>query len=98
MMAGGSASTISGYILDLIGRTTMRKFTIPDIRLPDGTLQKGGTTYGLPYTIEKRRANEAEQLLINSKWNAYLAKGNFAPGEKVPADYKNMFFRKYNQE
>ena len=98
MMSGGSASTISGYILDLIGRTTMREFTSPDIRLPDGTLQKGGTTYGLPYTIEKRRANEAEQLLINSKWNAYLAKGNFAPGEKVPDDYKNMFFRKYNQE
>lgn len=98
MMSGGSASTISGYILDLIGRTTMRKFTIPDIRLPDGTLQKGGTTYGLPYTIEKRKASEAEQLLINSKWKAYLASGNFAQGEKVPDEYRNMFYRKYNQE
>ncbi len=96
-MSGGSASTIAGYITDLVARGTTQRFTRPDIRMPDGTIQKGGTVYGMPFTVGERNASEAERLLVTSKWNAYREKAGLEPGEE-DSDYRRMFFRDLNKE
>lgn len=97
VMSGGSASTIAGYITDLVARGTTQRFTRPDIRMPDGTIQKGGTVYGMPFTVGERNASEAERLLVTSKWNAYREKAGLEPGEE-DSDYRRMFFRDLNKE